>query len=297
MWDALRSEMARGGDRVSRWRSALVTGASSGIGEAVADELASMHVQPILVGRNLAALETVADRARSHKVDPQVVCADLGTDEGISKVESIIEAAESVDLLVNCAGRGQWGSFVDLPLPDAEETILVNTLALVRLTHAVLPRMLKNGRGTLIQIASMAAMGPGPQQAVYAATKAFVSSFGQALTVELESSPVTCTTVLPGFTRTNYFARVGLSPDVPDSRWMTSAELAHMCLAAAASGRPLVIPGGRNRLEIAVSSPFPSLVKGRTVARARAARSRLVPHRVAPSATASKELPNRPGAG
>jgi short-subunit dehydrogenase len=252
-----------------------VTGASSGIGEAFADELASSNVDVILVGRNLDALEAVAGRARSRMVNAQVVCADLSTDKGISRVESVIDASGAVDLLVNCAGLGQWGSFADLPLHGAVATVQVNNLALVRLTDAALTRMLKNGRGTIIQISSMASMAPGPQQAVYAATKAFVSSFGQALTAELDTTPVTCTTVLPGFTRTNYFARVGLSPQVPESHWMTSQQVASMSLAAAAQGHPLVIPGARNRWKLAIATPFPSLTKGRAVAQARRMRNRV----------------------
>jgi uncharacterized protein len=252
-----------------------VTGASSGIGEAFADELASADVDVILVGRNRDALEAVAVRARSRGVTAQVVCADLSTNTGISEVESVIDASGSADLLVNCAGLGQWGTFADLSLRRAAETVQVNNMALVRITHAALTKMLKNGGGTIIQISSMASMGPGPKQAVYAATKAFVSSFGQALTAELDASPVTCTTVLPGFTRTNYFARVGLSPEVPESRWMTSQEVAAMSLAAAAQGRALVIPGARNRLKLAIATPFPSLTKGYAVAKARRVKSGL----------------------
>ena len=133
--------------------------------------------------------------------------------------------------------------------------------------------MLENGRGTIVQVSSMASMAPGPQQAVYAATKAFVSSFGQALTAELEPTPVTCTTVLPGFTRTSYFERVGLSPEVPESYWWTPQQVASMSLAAAAKGRPLVIPGTRNRRKLAIATPYPSLTKGHALAGARAVRN------------------------
>jgi uncharacterized protein len=260
---------------MASWRRALVTGASSGIGEAFVDELSSSHVDVILVGQNIEALEAVAGRARSRSADVQIVCADLSTDEGIGVVESVIDDSSDIDLLVNCAGLGQWGLFADLAQTRADQTVQVNNLALVRLTHAALNRMLANDRGTIIQISSMASMTPGPQQAVYAATKAFVSSFGQALTAELAPTHVTCTTVLPGFTRTNYFARVGLSPDVPESHWMTSRQVASTSLQAASEGRPLVILGHRSRAKIALSTPFPSLLKGRTVAQVRRARSRL----------------------
>jgi short-subunit dehydrogenase len=149
-----------------------------------------------------------------------------------------------------------------LPLDAALDVMHVNNDALVRLTHAAVLRMLEIGRGGIVQISSMAAAGPRPQQAVYAASKAFVSSFGQALFDELADTPVTCTTVLPGFTRTRYFARVGLDVHLPDDRWMTPAEVARISLAAARRGDALVVPGVRNRWKMAVATPFPSLAFG-----------------------------------
>jgi short-subunit dehydrogenase len=123
---------------------------------------------------------------------------------------------------------------------------------------------------------------------VHAASKAFVS-FGQALSSELGPTPVTCTTVLPGFTRTNYFSRIGLSVDVPDGHWMTAGQVARISLDAARRGRPLVIPGTRNRYAIAVATQFPSLAKGRAKRRARQAidllrgASRRLVHLIRPS--------------
>jgi short-subunit dehydrogenase len=94
-----------------------------------------------------------------------------------------------------------------------------------------------------------------------------VSSFGQAIAEELKSTGVTCTTVLPGYTRTNYFERVGLAVDVPDKQWMTAGEVAGASLDAADAGLPLVIPGANNRRRIALSTQFPSLLKGRILHR------------------------------
>jgi short-subunit dehydrogenase len=249
---------------MSRWCRALVTGASSGIGEAFADELASMGVDLMLVGRDRSALERVASRARANGVHAEVVRADLSRDEDVASVVSALrDARPPVDLLVNNAGVGQWGVFVDLPVDGAVDIIRVNNEALVQLTHAALGPMLDSGRGTVIQVASMASAAPGPQQAVYAASKAFVSSFGQATSTELTGTPVTCTTLLPGFTRTNYFARVGLSPDIPDERWMSAEQVARASLEGAREGRPLVIPGARNRWKVVIATPFPSLGLGR----------------------------------
>jgi short-subunit dehydrogenase len=247
-----------------------VTGASSGIGEGFAEELADDGVDLILVGRNMEALERVAANVRSVGVRADVVAADLATDDGVETVVSALRVAEPpVDLVVNNAGLGQWGWFKDLPLEGAVATMRVNDEALVRLTHAAVPLMLERGPGALVQVSSMAAAGPGPQQAVYAASKAFVASFGQALSLELAATGVTCTTVLPGFTRSNYFARAGLEVNLPDDRWMTARELARLALDGARAGRPLVIPGTRNRLKIAIATPFPSLALGQAKRRTR----------------------------
>jgi short-subunit dehydrogenase len=254
----------------SQWRRALVTGASSGIGEAFADELASMHVDLILVGRDRAALERVASRARTSGVRVEVLRADLSNGEDVAGVVGVIhDAHPPIDLLVNNAGVGQWGGFVDLPVEGAIEILRVNDEAVVQLTHAAVAAMLDAGRGTIIQMASMASAAPGPNQAVYAASKAFVSSFGQAISSELAATPVTCTTILPGFTRTNYFSRVGLSPDIPETRWMTAQQVARASLDGARQGRPLVIPGARNRWKIAIATQFPSLAVGRVKRRTR----------------------------
>ncbi len=246
------------------WRRAVVTGASSGIGAGFADVLSRERVDLVLVARDVAALEVVAARARAQGVQAEVLPADLSTDEGIERVAAAITAADpAVDLVVNNAGIGQWGRFADLPLDRAIETLRVNNDAVVGISHAAVRAMLRSGGGTIIQLSSMASAAPGPQQAVYAASKAFVSSFGQALSAELDGSPISCTTVLPGFTRTQYFARAGLEVHLPANRWMEPEHLAVLALEAAVHGHRLLIPGARNRLKIAISTPFPSLAYGR----------------------------------
>jgi short-subunit dehydrogenase len=254
--------------RGSRWQRAVVTGASSGIGEAFADQLASTGVDLILVGRNVAALDAVAARARMKDVHAETLPADLAVDADVARVVSkVLESDPMVDLLVNNAGIGQFGGFVDLSLEEAIDVMHVNNDALVRLTHAAATRMVAAGHGTIIQVSSTASASPGPAQAVYAATKAFVSSFGQALSDELAATGVTCTTVLPGYTRTRYFERVGLSVHIPEKYWMSAEDVARAALDGAAERRPLVIPGLHNRWGIAKATSFPSLAKGRAVRR------------------------------
>jgi short-subunit dehydrogenase len=244
----------------------MVTGASSGIGAALARQLAAAGTDLLLVGRDESALASVAADARQAGCDVVVLPADLATVDGLRLVVATIEHGDPmIDLLVNNAGIGQMGRFVDLNLDDARELMRVNNDALVTLTHTALLRMLARGHGSIVQISSTASAAPGPDQAVYAATKAFVTSFGQALSIELQGTGVTCTTVLPGFTWTRYFERGGRAVDVPDKYWMTADDVARLALEGASARRPLVIPGAVNRREVRMAAMFPSSMKGRTV--------------------------------
>ena len=261
------------------WSRALVTGASSGIGEALAERLASSGVAVVLVGRS-AALGAVAERIARAGGEVQAVQADLSVEEDLERVASLVRTAvPAIDLLVNNAGVGQFGAFADLPLAGAIETIRVNDEALVRLTHAAIGPMVAAGHGCVIHVSSTAALNPGPSQAVYSASKAFVSSFGRALAQELTGTGVTCTTVLPGYTRTRYFERVGLSPNIPEAHWMSADQVAALTIDAARAGQRFVIIRHTRGWELALSRRFPALVAdpisshvrrmGRVVQRAR----------------------------
>ena len=140
---------------MEQWQRALVTGASSGIGEALVGHLAAAGVDVVLVGRDRVALERVASGARAMGVDAVVLAADLALDADVARVVSVLRDSQPmIGLLVNNAGLGQYGSFVDLPLAGAVELMRVNNEALVQLTHAALVRMVAAGHGCVIQ-------GPG----------------------------------------------------------------------------------------------------------------------------------------
>lgn len=243
------------------WRRALVTGASSGIGEALAERLASSGVAVLLVGRRIDALAEVADRIARAGGEVEAVQADLSVEEDVERIASLVRSAvPAIDLLVNNAGAGQHGAFAELPIAGAVETIRVNDEALVRLTHAAIGPMVAAGHGCVLNVSSTAALNPGPSQAVYSASKAFVSSFGRALAHELSGTGVTCTTVLPGYTRTRYFERAGLSPDIPESHWMSADQVAALSIDAARAGQPFVIIRHTRGWELALSRRFPALV-------------------------------------
>jgi short-subunit dehydrogenase len=244
------------------WRRALVTGASSGIGEAFADLLSGSGVDLVLVGRNEEALEAVADRARRRGVEVTTMAVDLADDADLARVEAMLHDGEPmIDLLVNNAGLGPAGPFARQSAHDLRSTMRVNNDALVRLSHAALPRMLDADRGWLIQISSSASSAVIGGQAVYVATKAFVTSFGQSLSAELAGTKIVNTTVLPSYTRTNYFERNGVTPAIADEMWVSAELVARESLAAAAAGQVLVNPGPSPSWLRRLSARFPTLAR------------------------------------
>ena len=251
------------------WRRAFVTGASSGIGAAFARQLADAGVDLILVGESHAALERVKYEALLRGVDVQTVCSDLSTDVGVDRaVESLRNASPAVDLLINNAGTGPAGFFAELASDDVRRTMRVNNDALVRLTHTAIPRMLAEGSGTIVLVSSAASRGPLAQHALYAATKAFVTNFGQSLSQELSTTSVTCTTLLVGYTRTPYFERNGLKPDVPADKWATAEQVASQGLDAAHERRQLVTTGPSHRWLRQLATRYPSAadsIAGRSI--------------------------------
>ncbi len=173
------------------YRSALVTGASSGIGERLARLLAAGGCDLVIVARRAGRLADLAAELRTaHHVQVEVLAADLTTPGGLRAAENrLADAGRPVELLVNNAGFGLPGSFADLAADGAEAQIRLNVLALVRLTHAVLPGMLQRGYGGVLNVSSVAGVLISPGGATYAATKAFVTSFSESLHAEVWRGP------------------------------------------------------------------------------------------------------------
>jgi hypothetical protein len=191
--------------------SALVTGASAGIGVDIAECLARDGYDLILTARSEGALREVATRlSASHWVRTNVFAADLGERGGGSRLAGEIEAARlTVDVLVNNAGFGQAGAFVGSNLESQVGMIDLNVRALVELSHIYWPAMLAAKRGGILNVASMAAFVPGPLMAVYYASKAFVLSFSEALWEEARDTGVHVTCLCPGATKSKFRERAG----------------------------------------------------------------------------------------
>ncbi len=214
---------------VQAYRSALVTGASSGIGASCARLLAAAGTDLVVVARRAGRLEELAARlADEHKVSVEVLAADLGRPDARAAVEErLADPGRPVELLVNNAGFGAAGSFASLPVESAQSQILLNVLALTRLAHAVLPEMLDRGHGGILNVSSMAGFVLSPGSATYAATKAFVTSFSESLHTEVRSRGVHVTALCPGFTRTEFHAANSVATaGVPGFAWLESDDVA-----------------------------------------------------------------------
>ncbi len=262
----------------TQWECALITGASSGIGEAVARDLVARDVRKlVLVARRRDALERLAEEfGADHGAEVEVLVADLAdvTVRGVVEAR-LADPARPVDLLVNNAGFGTSGTFADLDPATEEREVMVNVVALQQLTRAALPGMLARGRGNVVNVASMATFVPMPSMATYAATKAFVTSFSEALHEETRGTGVTVSAVLPGFTRTEFAEHIGdpeASEGLPDFVWMSARDVAVATVDGAARGQALIVPGLGYRVAAAAVWPLPRTVRRRAVGMAQSIR-------------------------
>jgi short-subunit dehydrogenase len=221
-------------------QTALITGASAGIGEEFARQLAGRGYDLILVARRRDRLEQLAEQlpTTAHVVDCDLV-SDAASLPG--KVE---ELGVDVDLLVNNAGFGLRGRFLELDPERDAEMVRVNCEAVVTLTHAFVPKMVERARGGVITVASTAGMQPLPYEAVYGASKAFAISFMEALSMELRGTGVRCLVVNPGPVKTEWQQVAGYDENTRIMPGMISAEqCAADALRAYDRGKRSVIPG------------------------------------------------------
>ncbi len=245
--------------------TALITGASSGIGEQFARQLASRGYELVLVARRADRLERLADElpTKAHALP-----CDLAA-EAPSLLGQLADPGLDVDLLINNAGFGTSGPFLEHdPARDAEQ-IRVNCEAVVTLAHAFLPGMVERGRGGIINVASTAGMQPLPYESVYAATKAFVISFTDALHAELRGSGIRVLAVNPGPVPTEWQQVAGYDADrvgvVPGQ--IPAEQVVSESLAAFDDGRRSVIPGRTMRWLMRATRPSPRAIQLRVAER------------------------------
>jgi uncharacterized protein len=235
-------------------RTAVVTGASAGIGEAYARELAARGHDLVLVARRGARLDVLR---RELPVDVEVLVADLAKDADVARVADRV-AGEDVDLLVNNAGLSGYGPFAEVEPAVLAAVVRVNALVPTLLSRAAVPGMIARGRGALINVASLLAFSgalppdPLPYRATYAGTKAHVVTFSRVLARELEGTGVRVQACCPGYTESEFHLTTDAEPvpealaadeRSPDPRAMSAADVVRASLAALDAGEVVCVPG------------------------------------------------------
>ncbi len=241
---------------------ALITGASSGIGEAFSRRLAATGFDLTLVARREDRLQALADELiAAHGIRADVLAADLARDEDIARVGRAIEGMSDLTLLVNNAGFGTRGSFTEVSLDRHLDMIRVHDVASVALAWSAVPKMVARGGGGIINVSSIAAFFPSGGGATYTATKAYLNNFSEALATELQGTGVKVQALCPGFTYSEFHETPEYEGfdrgQIPGPLWMSADEVVVESLVALLGEQVIVIPGRQYRsIAIALNSPF-----------------------------------------
>jgi short-subunit dehydrogenase len=223
--------------------TALITGASTGIGAIYADRLAQRGYDLILVARNQEQLSAVAAQLKSTGRNVATLAADLTTKAGVQSVAGRLSSDPSITALVNNAGVGSAGKLLDSKIDDLESMIYLNVTALTNLSLAALPGFVARNNGLLINIASAVALAPEMLNGTYSGTKAYVVNFSQALKNELQGKNVTVQAVLPGAIATPFWGKAGVPVQhLPSEIVMTPENLVDAALAGLDQGELITIP-------------------------------------------------------
>lgn len=243
--------------------SALITGASSGIGAAFARRLAADGYHIILVARREEKLKALAEELEAQhagRMSAEVLVADLAKARQVAQVEARIRELDDLQILINNAGFGTTGKFAEIDLGRQLDMIHVHLDATVRLTRAALPGMIARQHGAIINVSSIAAFFTNGENATYNATKAFLNSFSESLQLELKGTNVQVQALCPGFTYSQFhdtseyqeFTR----DQIPQVLWMSAKEVVTESLDALKREKVIFIPGRRNRWLVATFNPI-----------------------------------------
>lgn len=230
------------------YHKALITGASAGLGEEYARQLAEAGTDLILVARRIERLEKLASELEAKfGIKAEVFSADLSRDEDIQKLADKVKQTEDLDLLINNAGFGGKSKFYKDEGQEMEQMIKVHVIAATVLTRAALLRMLQRNHGAVINVASIAAFSP-LSGAMYSSTKAFLVMFSENLQNELYGTGIKIQALCPGLTHTEFHEVAGINKkDIPGILWMNANRVVRISLRALAKKRTIIIPGVRNK--------------------------------------------------
>jgi uncharacterized protein len=250
-------------------RTAVVTGASSGIGESFARHLAREGYNCLLIARRKDNLVSLAKELESaYGVKATALSADLSTDAGVRLAEKHLAGNDTIDVLVNAAGFGTRGFFADVDTDKMQRMIYLHTIAAARLMRAVLPRMVAQRRGYIINVSSVGAFLTTSHYVTYSATKVFINMMTRGLRDELAGSGVKIQALCPGLTKTGFmyteeFKDFNYS-EIPGFAWMTADDVVMESLAAINKNKVIIIPGRGNRIFIsALTAPVLGSIIGK----------------------------------
>jgi uncharacterized protein len=245
--------------------TALVTGATSGIGAAFARQLAAEGADLVLVARDVDRLEgTAASLRATYGVGIEVLPADLAVQAATEPVLArLADPERPIDLLVNNAGIGMRGRFWETPLADQERMFHLNCTAVLRLSHAALTAMVPRGQGDIVVVSSVSGFAPAVRGS-YGASKAWATAFAESLSGQLAGTGVHVSAVAPGFVRTEFHGRAGLDmTKVPGFLWLDAETVAAVALRDHRAGKVLSVPGVQYKVLVAASRLIPSSVNRR----------------------------------
>ncbi|MEA3560167.1 MAG: SDR family oxidoreductase [Candidatus Omnitrophota bacterium] len=232
---------------------ALITGATSGIGAAFAAHLAQSGYNLIITGRREKIIQKVAGEIKTnYKVDVRVILADFSMKNDLDRLTAYLNEIDNIEILVNNAGFGNRKLFFDDDFNNQEKMLKVHINAVVRLTRRIVPKMIKNGKGIIINVSSLAAFLPSSTTGIYCATKAFINTFSESMHIILKDKNIKVQALCPGFTRTDFHQKLDIGRSMLKNkgiiRWMAADDVVKISLAALKKRKVIVIPGFFNKL-------------------------------------------------
>ena len=247
---------------------ALVTGATSGIGFELAKLLAQDKYNLVIAGREQMSLDQTANELSKYNIEVVSIVKDLfNHDSPFQLYQEIKEKGIEIHVLVNDAGQGQYGEFVDTDIDREIDIIQLNIISLVVLTKHFLKDMVSRGSGKILNVASVASKIPGPYQSVYHGTKAFVHSFTEAIRSEVKESGITVTSLLPGVTDTDFFHKADMenAKIIKEGKKAEAADVAKDGFDALMNDKDMIVSGFMNKVQVAMSNVTPdSMVADKT---------------------------------
>ncbi|MFG2073291.1 SDR family NAD(P)-dependent oxidoreductase [Nonomuraea maritima] len=244
--------------------TALITGATAGLGAAFARRLAADAFSLVLVARDESRLARFADQLKlRYGVGVEVLPADLATEDGLTAVEARL--GDGVDLLVNNAGFGHPGRFPEVPVADEVRMLKLHSEAVLRLTLAALPSMRRRGRGAIVNVASVAAFFP---RGTYSASKAWVVNFSESANADLGNPRIRIMALCPGFVRTEFHQRAAMDTSgIPGFLWLKADDVVRAAMRDLALGKSVSVPDPRYKAIVAVGRYVPRGVQAMVSAR------------------------------